>query len=714
MLQALIKKGKVQATEVAMPVVSSGCVLIRVVNSCISVGTELAGVQASGKSLVRRALEQPEKVAVALRMVKDKGLAYTAQKIKGHLDAGQPTGYSAAGVIVGLGEGVTGLRVGQRVAAAGAGYANHAQFIDVPRNLVCPIPEGLDFQAASTVTMGSIALQGVRRAQVQLGDIVIVVGAGILGLLSIWMLKASGARVIAVDLDPERLKIAAELGAEVTLDGRDNRILEVIRDHSGGKMADCVVFCAATNDSSSLSQAFTMLRRKGRLIMVGVWGNELKREDIYAKELDFLISCSYGPGRYDPVYEEQGQDYPYAYVRWTENRNMQEYLRLLQSSTLSLNIFAPQSYPIERVDEAYAALDSPQKPLLVTLDYGNESSVFHSEKRIPGAFPANRTGRGKAQPTRIGLIGAGDYATGMHLPNLQRLGSLFSLRAVCSRRGSKAKTVADQFQAEYSCADPVEILRDPDIDAVIIATRHNLHGTQVLDALRAGKHVLVEKPLALSLQELDAIEAFYAGEGDKPLLCVGFNRRFSQYVKACKAVFPTAPLFMHYRMNAGFLPAEHWAHGPEGGGRIVGEACHIIDLFRYLADSPVQSFSVASMGAKEPFLATDNAIVTLEYENGCVGSISYIACGSAQLGKEFLEIHHRGQSLFMDNYQSLTSYGCKAPSLSTTHPDKGQYELLQAFGEALSPEGNGAWPISLEEILETSRIAIMAQTGISQ
>lgn len=707
MLQALIKQGKVQAEEVAAPVVSPGCVLVQVVSSCISVGTEMSGVQASGKSLIRRALEQPEKVAVALRMVKDRGLSYTVQKIKGHFDAGQPTGYSAAGVVLGVGEGVTDLRVGQNVAAAGAGYANHAQFIDVPRNLVCPMPEGLDFQSAGTVTLGSISLQGVRRAQPQLGEIVVVVGTGILGLLCMQMLKASGARVIAVDLDPQRLEIAKKLGAELALNARSSNLLETIANHTEGKLADCVLFCAATNESSTLSQAFSMLRRKGRMVMVGVWGNELKREDIYAKELDFCISCSYGPGRYDPTYEEQGLDYPYAYVRWTENRNMQEYLRLLQTSALSLAEFSPVSYPIEQVEAAYSALNSQNKPLLVTLEYGEDIPKPHLGARIPKVFPTRTTASVTKGKVRIGLIGAGDYATGMHLPNIKKLDTLFSLQAVCSRKGAKAKAIADQFQAAYSCTDVSEILRDPDIDAVVIATRHNLHGKQTLEALHAGKHVLVEKPLALTEEDIAGIEAVYAAAGEKPLLCVGFNRRFSKYAKACKEFCSPAPLFMRYRMNAGFLPAEHWVHGAEGGGRITGEACHIIDLFRYLADSPVQSVSVARMGAKAPYLATDNKIVTLEYENGSVGSISYFACGSKDLSKEYLEIHCQGRSVIMDNYQKLQGVGCTMPNLHDAQPDKGQLELLKAFGLAISQ--GGPWPISLGEILETSYLSIYAQ-----
>lgn len=714
MLQALVKKGVVLPADVPTPLVSPGGALIQVVNSCISAGTELAGVQASGKSLIRRALEQPDKVLKAFKMVKEHGFGYTKAKINGHFEAGVPLGYSAAGVVLAVGEGVTDLYPGQSVAAAGAGYANHAQFIDVPRNLICPMPEGLDFKTASTVTLGSIAMQGVRRAKVELGELVVVVGAGILGLLTIQLLRASGARVMAVDLDERRLGLAQKMGAELVFNAKDEQLTDKVFQHSGGRLADCVVFCAATSNSQALSQAFSLLRRKGRLVMVGVWGNEFKREDIYAKEIDFYISCSYGPGRYDSAYEEGGQDYPYAYVRWTENRNMQEYLRLLSTGAVNVDLILEQTYPIEQVNEAFAALAGSEKPLLVALDYGSpfDFSAMEQLSREPRKTPnLSRLSVKENGPLKIAVVGAGDYLTGVHLPNLKKLNSLFTLQAVCSRTGSKAQSVASQHQALYSTTNYDEVLKDPDINAVIIATRHDLHGGQTLAALRAGKHVLVEKPLALSLAEVDAIKDFYAESGDKPMLCVGFNRRFSRYAKAVKEAVEKdnagGVLLLNYRMNAGFLPETHWVHGREGGGRIVGEGCHILDLFRYLAGAPVGSISVAGMHPQRPYQATDNKIITLEYINGTAGSISYFATGSSELPKEHLEVHWGGKSITMDNYQSIKGYGCALPAINDSVPDKGQKDLLEAFGRA-ALEG-GDWPIPLEEILETSLLSITSQ-----
>lgn len=713
MLQALVKRGVVLPADVPAPLVSPGGVLIQVVNSCISAGTELAGVKASGKSLVRRALEQPDKVAKVFKMFRENGLSYTMAKINGHLDAGVPLGYSAAGVVLAVGEGVTDFYPGQRVTAAGAGYANHAQFIDVPRNLVCPMPEGLDFKAASTVTLGSIAMQGVRRAKIELGELVVVVGTGILGLLTVQLLRANGARVIAVDLDERRLALAEKMGAEFIINAKDSSLRDKIFQQTSGRMADCVIFCAATNHSESLSQAFSFLRRKGRLIMVGVWGSELKREDIYAKEIDFHISCSYGPGRYDSSYEEGGHDYPYAYVRWTENRNMLEYLRLLSIGAVNVDLILEKIYPIEKVDEAFAALNGNEKPLLVALDYGPPFSFSEIEKmgslprKVSSSLPASTKG---AVPLKVAVVGAGDYLTGVHLPNLKKLEPMFALHAVCSRTGSKAQSVANQYQARYSTTDYSEILGDLDVDVVIIATRHNLHGGQVLAALQAGKHVLVEKPLALDAGEVDAIRDFYAAPGDKPMLCVGFNRRFSRYAKAVKEAVGNSPLVLNYRMNAGFLPEEHWVHSHEGGGRIVGEGCHIIDLFRYLAGAPVTSIAVAGMHPQAPYQATDNKIITLEYANGSVGSISYFATGSSEISKEYLEVHWGGKSVIMDNYQELKGYGCSVPAIRDSSPDKGQRDLLEAFGTALLKGGD--WPIYLEEILETSYLAIKSQETV--
>ncbi|MFV0422652.1 bi-domain-containing oxidoreductase [Oleidesulfovibrio sp.] len=710
MKQALIKKGNVIPADISAPVVSTGGVLIKVVNSCISAGTELSGLQTSGKSLIRQALEQPQKVVKALNMMRTEGVEKTVAKIRGHLEAGSPTGYSAAGIVVAVGAGVKDLRPGDRVAAAGAGYANHAEFIDVPRNLVMRMPENLDFQAAATVTLGGIAMQGVRRAAPALGEYVVIYGAGILGMLALRMCHLSGARVIAVDLDPKRLELAASLGAELCLNPvKDDVVAEVSR-HTGGHLADIVLFCAATSKSKVLSDAFALTRKKGRLVMVGVWGDGFDRNDIYKKEIDFLISTSYGPGRYDAAYEEGGCDYPYAYVRWTENRNMAEYLRLIATGDLDVIPLIQGVYDIDDVISAYSVLSGPDKPMMVLLDYGQ--TLPDSSQNIGRMQPVTVPGmkrNSKSGPVRVALVGAGGYAQGMHLPNMKKLESLFTLRAVCSRTGTNAQAVATQYMAEYATTDYQQVLSDPAVDLVVLCTRHNLHGEQVMQALQAGKHVLVEKPLCITAEELEQIKAFYAeGTEGKPLLTVGFNRRFSKYADAIKkaAAGSSSPLFMRYRMNAGYLPMDHWTHGPEGGGRIVGEACHVLDLLRSFTGGAAVAFSSVSLHpAGDFYSATDNKVITVEYSDGSVGSIEYLSLGSSKLPKEHLEVHFDGKTVEMSNYQNITGFGVDVPSLSDSIPDKGQLEMLREIGMFLTGQ-QAHWPISFEELVETTAITL--------
>ncbi len=727
MIQAIIKKGRVLPEDVPAPVVSDGAVLIKVANSCISAGTELTGVAGSGRSLIKRALEQPGNVKKVLNMVRTEGVAKAIARVKGVLDAGSPTGYSISGIVLATGKGVNDLQPGDKVAAAGAGIANHAEYVDVPRNLVMRIPEDLDFPEASTVTLGGIAMQGVRRADVALGEFVVVFGAGILGQLAIQMLNLSGARVIAVDLDETRLRIGREMGAEKTLNPNEEDVIQAVSYYTGGHGADVVLFCAATSNSQALSDAFAMTRKKGRLVMVGVWGDKLNRDDMYKKELDFLISTSYGPGRYDTVYEEQGLDYPYAYVRWTENRNMEEFLRLLSKGYVQVKPLIDATYPISQVEEAFQSLQGQKPPLMVLLDYGREFPHPYASLTEPSRRIQIRTDHGSAYPNkaekiRVGLIGAGGFATGMHLPNLSKLPNDYSLQSVCTRTGSKANDVAKQFGAAYATTDYKEILEDPDVDLTMICTRHNLHARMVLDSLKAGKHTFVEKPLCTTREELEEIKQYFGfGEnnvdgqghalsaaGQSPVLMVGFNRRFSRYAREIKRHTENRinPLFLHYRMNAGYFPPDHWVHSEEGGGRIVGEACHIIDLFSYLVGAPVVRYSGSAMQpSNESLFGSDNKSITLEYKDGSVGTIHYFAVGSKDLPKERLEVHFDGKSIVLDDYKILTGYGIAVKKIQSAAPEKGQIDEMKTLSEALS-KGNVHWPIDLYSLLETTEITL--------
>ncbi len=707
MLQATIKKGKVLPENVPAPNVSDGAVLIKVVNSCISAGTELSAVSSSSQSLIRKALEQPEKVKKMFNLARSEGISRVVSKIRGKLEEAKPIGYSLSGVVIGLGKGVTKFKIGDKVTAAGAGRANHAEFVDVPENLVVKMPDNVDFAPASSVAIGAIAMQGIRRADLQIGEYCVVLGTGILGLLTVQMLKASGIRVIAVDLDTHRLALASEFGAELIINAGNENPVDIVNNYTGGYGADCVIFTAATHSSKPLSQAFQMCRRKGKVVLVGVAGMQINREDMYAKELDFQISTSYGPGRYDSNYEEKGLDYPYSYVRWTEGRNMREYLRLIANGAVNLEKIIERKYPISDVESAFDALNSPvNRPLMIILDYGDVSeisNILNASSSIERKVVLNNT-KVNRDVINIALIGAGNFATGMHLPNLQKLSDKYRLRAVVDIDGLRAKSVAQQYKADYAATDYDEVLRDSDVDLVLITTRHNLHAPFVLKALEAGKHAFVEKPLATNPEDLSEIEKFYKDEVQaKPIVMPGFNRRFSKYAQEMKRHTSRRinPLFIRCRMNAGYLPLEHWVF--QEGGRIIGELCHIIDLTTFFTESTIESISVESMTPiTEKYSSTDNKSVILKYQDGSVAHLDYFSVGSSEYPKEQVEIHFDGKTLVMDDYKNLIGYGMKINEIQTSVSNKGHKEELERLYETLT--GNTkAWPIELWDMIQTTK-----------
>ena len=701
MKQGIVKKGKVIAESIPTPVVTDGNILIKVYYSCISAGTEMTSVNTSKQSLVKRALNSPEEVKTAIEFAKDNGIVKTVQRVRGVLDGGKQTGYSIAGEVIAIGRGVDKFQIGDKVAAAGAGIANHAEFVDVPSNLVMPMPKGMDCKQASTITLGGIALQGVRRADMKLGEICVVVGAGILGLLAVQMLKLSGVQVVVSDFDQKRLDLAKELGADLIINPQNEDLLKTVSSYTGGHGADAVLFTAATSSSKPLSESFKMCRKKGKVILVGVVGMEINRGDMYAKELDFLISTSYGPGRYDSNYEEKGLDYPFAFVRWTENRNMTEYLRLVNSGSINIDKLIDGVYPIEKITEAFDSLQKEgEKPIIVLLDYSDINADSVSETKI-----ALKTKTISSNTINVGLIGAGSFATGMHLPNMKAMGSKYNLKAVMSRTGFKSKTVADQFDAEYTTTNVDDILKDDSVDLVMIATRHDSHAELVMKSLKAGKHTFVEKPLAVNQEELDEIKAFYNSDiENKPVLMTGFNRRFSQFSQEIKKHTDKRinPLFIQYRMNAGHIPLEHWVH--ESGGRIVGEGCHLVDLMTFFTGSKIASISVEKISPNnDKISASDNVSIVLKYEDGSVCNIQYFAVGSKQMSKEYMEIHYDDKTIVMDDYKTLKGYGVKLKEISKGRSDKGQKEELEALYETL--KGNKSdWPIELWDMIQTTEI----------
>lgn len=693
--------------QVPAPRVSPKNILVRVIHSCISVGTESTGVKMSGLPLYRRALKQPHHVKRVLEVMRDQGIKRTFDRVRGQLAAGLPTGYSAAGEVLEVGSQVEGFRAGDLVACSGAGIANHAEIIDVPVNLAVRIPDGLSTAQASTITLGAIALQGVRRANPTLGETIAVIGLGLIGQITAQLLRIHGCRVIGTDLDPARVQTAVENGMDFGVDPATDNLVDRAMKVTDGYGVDAAIVTAASSGSAVIHEAMQVCRKKGRVVLVGDVGLNLNREDLYKKELDFLISCSYGPGRYDPVYEEGGHDYPLPYVRWTENRNMEEYLRLLAERRLSLDGLQTRILPIDSAAEAYESLKSKNgHPLVVLLSYPPSDTALQRTVRLH--LPPIRSG-----VVRVALVGAGGFAQGMHLPNLAKLTGSFELHCVMSRTGANARAAATQFGAAYATTDYEHVLNDPSIDLVLIATRHNLHAEMVLAALKAGKHVFVEKPLALNADELDAIERFYQGGGPLPLLLTGFNRRFSPAIQFIQKTLATrtTPLIVNYRMNAGRMPADHWVYSEEGGGRNIGEACHIYDLFGALTKSQPADICAQSIAASgTQWKKNDNFAATISFKDGSVCSLTYTDLGHKSFPKETMDVFADGCVASLQDYRSVDISADRQRRWKSSTQQKGQYEELQALAAALK---NGqSWPIPLDEQLQAMRIAFAVEQKI--
>jgi predicted dehydrogenase len=668
----------------------------------------------SGLPLYRRALKQPQHVKRVLEVARDQGLIRTVQRVRGQLAAGLPTGYSAAGVISEVGDEVEGFSVGERVACAGAGIANHAEFINVPVNLAVKVPDGVSLEHASTATLGAIALQGVRRAAPTLGETIGVIGLGIIGQLTVQLLRANGCRVLGADIEPGRLAMAKRGGLAYGIDPGVESFVERTAKLTDGYGVDAVIVTAATASNDVIHQAMQACRKKGRVVLVGDVGLNLNRSDMYEKELDFFISTSYGPGRYDPRYEEEGLDYPLPFVRWTENRNLEEYLRLLADGRVTLEMLDARSYPIEEAPAAYASLSSSgPKPLLVTLRYAAGDAAPERTIHLRAAAPA-KVGR-----LRVALVGAGAFAEAVHLPNLAKLRDSFELRSVVSRTGSDAKSVAARHGAVFASTDLEAVLVDPDIDVVMVTTRHDSHAELALAALEAGKHVFVEKPLAIDGQQLERLELFFteavAAGRKTPVLMTGFNRRFSPPIMRIREILAdrTTPLMIEYRMNAGYIPPGNWVHGPQGGGRNIGEACHIYDLFDSLSGADYTDVAARSIrSSSKQWAQNDNFVATISYADGSVCALIYSALGNTAHPKERMEIYADGKVVTLDDYRAVAVVGGRHAPWRAVSMQKGHLQELEAFARCIR---NGErWPISLEEQLRAMRIAFAVETQLRQ
>jgi predicted dehydrogenase/threonine dehydrogenase-like Zn-dependent dehydrogenase len=718
MKQAIVKRGMVVTDTIPAPAVTEGSVIIQVYYSAISAGTELSAMIKSKDTMLTKVFKNniPRKI---IDQITSDGISTVYKKVKQKIgkeketqEQGKPVGYSLSGIVIDVGAGVSKHRVGDRVAAAGAGYANHAEYVNVPENLVMRCPEKLDLKYASTVTLGGIALQGVRRADLKIGEYGVVYGAGILGLLTVQLLRLAGIRVITIDLDDRRLNIAKDFGAELTINARDEDPVNAVNIYTGGLGSDAVLFTASTSQSEPLSQSFQICKKKGRVIMVGVSGMDIRRQDMYTKELDLLLSTAYGPGRYDRRYEEKGLDYPYAYVRWTENRNMEEYLRLLQTGEIQLDNMIDNCYKFEEIDTAFTALNSEDnKPLIVLLDYGVEEKVNESRGQYE-LYERKIQYKGLSidqDIVNVGILGVGNFASSVHIPNIIKLRDKYKLYAVASPTGLRSKYIAEKYEVSYVTTNYEDIINDNAINLVMICTQHKNHADLVLKSLKAGKHTFVEKPLAINQSELDAIRSFFHNTDaiNVPLLMVGFNRRFSPYSKMIKRVIRNRknPLHIRYRMNAGNLPLDHWVY--EQGGRIIGEACHIIDLMTYFTEAKVEEVYVDSIRPNTAtILPDDNKTITLRYEDGSLCSLDYVSIGNTNLSKEYMEIHFDGKSIVMDDYNFIKGYGISINDIKQPISPKGHLAELEVLYEHLRDTKRGL-PIPLSDMLQTTQISFM-------
>lgn len=710
MKQVLIRSGQIVVDDVPAPIVGAGGALVRVRSSCISAGTESAGITGGYAALATRALQEPGRIKNLLRLARERGVRGAVDAVRGAVAEDTPVGYSVAGVVAEVGAGVTDLGVGDEVACAGAGSAQHAECVVVPRNLIVKIPEGVSHADASTVALGAIALHGVRRLEPTLGEWVVVVGLGLIGQLAVQLLRAHGCRVIGSDLSVDRIELARSLGMEAAIAPGDEDPAATVRRLTDGYGADGVMITAASRSDDVVRDAFRLCRRKGRVVVVGDVGLGLRREDLYAHELELRISTSYGPGRYDPRYEQEGLDYPIGYVRWTEGRNMREYLQLLAEGKVRLAPLIGGTYSVTQAPQAYASLASRGAAPIVLLTYPGKPERTGPQR---GGF----TARGTApRPGRIGVavVGAGTFAREMHLPNLRRLGRDFDLRLIVGRSGVHAQQAAKQFGAAAAATDYREALTRPDVHAVLICTRHHLHARMALEALRAGKHVFVEKPLALEEVELRELEAFFGTDaGEQPLLLTGFNRRFSRHARRLRAHLAgrTNPVMLHCRVNAGYIPPDHWVHGAEGGGRNIGEACHLYDLFLYLVDAPVLEVQAASVRPRTGYYVPgDNFTATLRFQDGSIATLVYSALGSRRFPKERLEAFADGTVAVLDDYRELTLTGARPRRFRSRRQDKGHAAELEAFARAI--QGGGEPPIPLWQQFEATRVSFEVERAL--
>lgn len=725
-----MRDGKTVVEEVPVPGPRAGMALVKVAASLVSAGTERMLVEFAEKSLAGKARSRPDLVKQLIDKAQREGLFTTLEAAFNRLDQPMPLGYSSAGTIVALGEGLEGFKLGQRVACAGGGYAVHAEYNLVPRNLLTALPDNVDFESAAFTTLGAIALHGFRLAEPQLDESVLVIGLGLVGLLAAQIAAAAGCRVFGVDTNPERVELAQRFGiAACTRQNAPEQALAfTVRSGQGATATrgfDIVLICADTTSNDPVELAGTLARDRGRVVATGAVGLNIPRKIYYEKELNFINSRSYGPGRYDPHYEENGHDYPLSYVRWTEGRNFETVVELVASGKLQVESLITHRFSIENAPEAYDVITSKKKePFLgVLLTYQEIAKTKNNDNAWAGRMslkkPATFTlSPSSSQPSnlqpstvKLGVLGAGLYANATLLPAIKRIPEI-ELMGIASSGGLHAQHSGKKFGFAYATSSEDEIINDPNINAIAILTRHNSHAELAARVLQAGKHVFVEKPLAINLEQLTEISEQLSDRVG--ILMTGFNRRFAPLAQQLAAHFASRSeaLYMHYRINAGYIPPTHWTQDPQiGGGRIIGEACHFVDFLTYLVgDTPVWVSAQSLPDAGK--YRQDNVSMTFGFADGSLGIVDYLASGDKSVPKERVEVFCGGRVGVLDDYRALelVHNGQRRSTRSAFRQDKGHYNEMQAFVSAV--RSGGKPPIPYEQLIGVTRATLAAVESI--
>lgn len=693
-----LKKGNTILEEIPAPLVRKGHLLIKTHCSLVSLGTEKMLVEFGKGSLISKARQQPEKVKQVLDKIKTEGLLPTLEAVFNKLDEPLPLGYCNAGEVIAIGEGVSGFNIGDRVASNG----HHAEIVCVPKNLVAKIPDNVSFDEACFTVVGSIGLQGIRLANPTLGENVVVVGLGLIGLITVELLIANGCNVIGFDFDPNKVSIANKMGAKAYVAATAD-VVKTVESLTDGIGADVVLITASTKSNDVISQAANMSRKRGRIVLVGVVGLDIQRNDFYKKELSFQVSSSYGPGRYDEDYEQKGIDYPIAFVRWTEKRNFETILQAISKQQLHVSQLITEKVALENYQQIYSKLGGAS--IASILEY--PKIIDHTVTKVAVKSFSTKPAKGI-----VGIIGAGNFTKMTVMPALKGSGAHY--KYISSAGGLTAKSLANKYRFEYSTTDYKQILQDTEVDLVMITTRHNLHAQMLIESLKNGKNAFVEKPLAINRESLEQVIETYKNLKEPLSVSVGFNRRFSPIAQKAKKLLgdSTSSINMIATMNAGFISADVWVQDMQtGGGRIIGEACHFIDLMIYFSGSKVKSVSMSALGL-QPSENTDNAVIILKFENGSQGVINYFSNGNKSYAKERIEIYSQGRTLVLDNFRKLTGFGFKGFSSFSNSIDKGhktQFALL------IKQVKEGGLPlIPFDELINTTKTTFAALQSLQE